>query len=139
MIAAIQREIQSYVDARFERLIELTQELVRRPSENRAPHGSELAAQEYVAAVLRSCGFTCDVYTPDEAPGITSHPLYWQGRDYRNRPNVAGLTEDLNAAADLSFYPVISTPFLSVRSRGHATRSAARSTVTGSMVAAPTI
>jgi acetylornithine deacetylase/succinyl-diaminopimelate desuccinylase-like protein len=67
MIAGIQREIQSYVDARFERLIELTQELVRRPSENRAPHGSELAAQEYVAAVLRSCGLEgiegpCDMF-----------------------------------------------------------------------------
>jgi hypothetical protein len=28
-------------------------------------------------------------YTPDEAPGVISHPLYWPGRDYINRPNFA--------------------------------------------------
>jgi acetylornithine deacetylase len=89
MSTGIERQIGAYVDADSARLIELTQNLVRRPSENRAPIGSELACQEYAADILRSCGFNCELYTPDEAPGITSHPLYWPGREYRNRPNVA--------------------------------------------------
>ena len=28
------------------------------------------------------------MYGLDEVPGLEQHPLYWKGRDYRNRPNV---------------------------------------------------
>ena len=38
-----------YVDQNRSRLIELTRELVRRPSENKPPVGSEGACQEYIA------------------------------------------------------------------------------------------
>lgn len=74
--------------SRSDRLVELVQELVKRPSENRAPLGAEAACQEYVAEQLRAAGLDPSVYTPMEAPGIQDHPLYWPGRDYTNRPNV---------------------------------------------------
>lgn len=84
-----EHDLKTYVAAHCSRLIEITQDLVRIPSENRAPVGAELACQEYVAAFLRRCGWDPVVYRLDEAPGLSSHPLFWPGRDYHNRPNVA--------------------------------------------------
>lgn len=82
-------DIGLYVDSRAGRLVKIAQDLVRIPSENRAPAGSELACQKYVAGFLQSQGWEPAMYTPDEAPGIHSHPLFWPGRIYDHRPNVA--------------------------------------------------
>ncbi len=79
----------AYVDGNADRLIEIAQDLVRIPSENKAPLGSEFACQQYTASLLRNCGWNPRLYTPDEVPGIASHPLFWPGRDYTNRPNIA--------------------------------------------------
>lgn len=78
-----------YVEAHRARLVELTQGLVRVPSENRSPEGAEGACQEYVAGVLRGCGYAPDVYEPDAVEGLLAHPLATAGRGYRGRPNVA--------------------------------------------------
>ncbi|MPZ17801.1 MAG: M20/M25/M40 family metallo-hydrolase [Luteitalea sp.] len=84
----LERSLNAYVDTHASRLVEISRDLVSLPSENRAPHGDEASCQRYVADLLRRCGCDPILYTPDEAPGIRSHPLYWPGRDYRNRPNV---------------------------------------------------
>jgi acetylornithine deacetylase len=73
---------------RPERVIEIARDRIRIPSENRAPLGAEYACQQYIADFLRKCGWTPLLYSPDQAPGIQSHPLYWSGREYANRPNV---------------------------------------------------
>ncbi len=86
----IAKEIFDYVDARQEALLETLRTLVRMPSENTPPTGGELACQQYCADVLRSQGYAVDVYSPDEVAGMREHPLFRPGRDYRNRPNVAG-------------------------------------------------
>jgi acetylornithine deacetylase len=77
------------VENRADRLTGILQDLVRIPSENRAPAGSELRCQRYVAQLLRDNGCEPSVYTPDSVPELAGHPLYWPGRDYSNRPNVA--------------------------------------------------
>ena len=74
--------------ARPERVVEIARDLIQIPSENRAPLGAEYACQQYITDFLRKCGWTPLLYTPDQAPGIQSHPLYWSGREYANRPNV---------------------------------------------------
>jgi acetylornithine deacetylase len=81
--------LNGYVRHRSARLIELLRDLVARPSENRAPLGSEIECQEYVAAHLRSNGWQPVLYTPADVPGIQKNPMYWPGRDYTQRPNVA--------------------------------------------------
>ncbi|HYO80339.1 MAG TPA: M20/M25/M40 family metallo-hydrolase [Bryobacteraceae bacterium] len=81
-------QVNEYVRSRSGRLTALLQDLVARPSENRAPLGSERACQEYIAERLREAGWEPVLYTPAEVPGIEQHPLYWPGRDYTNRPNV---------------------------------------------------
>ena len=77
-----------YVDQNRSRLIELTRELVRRPSENKPPVGSEGACQEYIADVLRAAGWNPELYDIREAPGIAGHPIFQPGRDYNGRPNL---------------------------------------------------
>ena len=84
----IHRAITDYVRRRTGRLIELTQELIRRPSENKPPQGSERACQEYIAGVLRGAGWNPDLYELAEVAGLEDHPLYRPGRDYRGRPNL---------------------------------------------------
>jgi acetylornithine deacetylase len=85
----IASSLQDHVEARTDRIVGILRDLVRLPSENRAPAGTELACQQYVAERLRRAGLDPVLYTPDDAPGIRAHPLYWPGRDYTNRPNIA--------------------------------------------------
>ena len=88
MKAATARSLSGLVDARREQLISVLSDLVRLPSENRAPIGAELACQRYLAARLARTGWDPTLYTPAEVPGITAHPLFWPGRHYDDRPNL---------------------------------------------------
>jgi acetylornithine deacetylase len=83
--------ILKWVDAHQADVIGLAQSLVRIPSENKPPHGSEKACQMFVAETLRDVGCRVDVFTPPEVAGLTEHPAYWPGRDYTDRPNVVGV------------------------------------------------
>ncbi len=82
-------QVTEYVHSRQDRLTRLLQDLVARPSENRAPLGAERACQEYIAERLRAAGIEPVLYSPLEAPGIEDHPMFWRGRDYTDRPNLA--------------------------------------------------
>jgi acetylornithine deacetylase len=77
-----------YVDRRRSRLIALTRDLIRIPSENTAPTGSERACQEHIARVLRASGWDPELYELSEVDGLNEHSLFWPGRDYTNRPNL---------------------------------------------------
>jgi len=91
-MTALQHDaILEWVNAHRADLLGLAQSLVRIPSENKQPHGSEEACQMFVAGFLRDIGCRVDVFTPDEVPGLTEHPEYWPGRDYTARPNVVGV------------------------------------------------
>jgi acetylornithine deacetylase len=95
--------ILKWVDAHRAEVIGLAQSLVRIPSENKQPHGSEKACQAHVAEFLRGIGCRVDVFTPDEVPGLAEHPEYWPGRDYTDRRNVVGvLTPDAGGTAGLA-------------------------------------
>jgi acetylornithine deacetylase len=72
-------------------IVRVMQDLVRIPSQNMPPVGQEGACQEYIADYLRRHGLTPDVYDLYQAPGLTEHPAFWPGRDYRGRPNVTAL------------------------------------------------
>jgi acetylornithine deacetylase len=85
----LQRQLLDFVDANQSRLIELIGDLVRRPSENTPPVGNERQCQDYIASVLTNAGFEPDVYELDEVSGLSEHPLFFHGRRYPGRPNVA--------------------------------------------------
>ncbi|HMJ61659.1 MAG TPA: M20/M25/M40 family metallo-hydrolase [Bryobacteraceae bacterium] len=80
--------IVDYVERQQSRLIGLTRELIRIPSENTAPAGAERACQEHIAHVLQRSGWDAVLYELSEVKGLHEHPLFWPGRDYTNRPNL---------------------------------------------------
>jgi acetylornithine deacetylase len=83
-----EQTIADYVDQRQGRLIELTRDLIRIPSENTPPSGAERVCQEYIAKTLRSSGWYPELYKLSEVSGLTQHPLFQPGRDYDDRPNL---------------------------------------------------
>lgn len=79
---------ESYVREHRDRLFAIIADLVRIPSENKPPLGSEGACQQYIADLLANLGIKADMYRPDAVPGIKQHPLFWPGRDYTGRNNL---------------------------------------------------
>lgn len=84
----VEERIIEYAERSRDRLFTLIAELVRRNSENTPPTGNEGECQRYAASVLREAGFKTDIYELDEVAGLSDHPLFLAGRDYRGRPNV---------------------------------------------------
>jgi acetylornithine deacetylase len=84
----LEAKLSDYVDAHRDRLIAIIRDLVRIPSENTPPIGAELACQNYVAHFLSELGWQPCLYHLGDVPGLTDHPLFWKGREYKNRPNI---------------------------------------------------
>ncbi|MCL6507057.1 MAG: M20/M25/M40 family metallo-hydrolase [Bryobacteraceae bacterium] len=97
----LEQELLRYVDVHSQRLIAIAQELVRIPSENTPPTGSEKPCQEYVFGFLRDHGWEPVMYSLTEVPGLVRHPLYWPGRDYSHRPNVGARRRGLGGGRSL--------------------------------------
>ena len=125
MNTASERDLSPYVEERADQLVAIVRDLVRIPSENRAPRGAELGCQEYLAARLRLAGWEPKLYTPLEAPGIEDHPLYWPGRDYARRPNLgaihrgAGGGRSLVLSGHMDTVPAGSAPWTHPPFSGH--------------------
>jgi acetylornithine deacetylase len=81
-------ELARSVEQNHDRLIEITQRLVRIPSENTPPFGAERECQLWLAEQLKACGWRADLYQPDEVAGLKAHPLFFAGRDYSGRLNL---------------------------------------------------
>lgn len=81
--------IDQWVQTNAQRIVELTQTLVRVPSESHPPHGQEQAAQEALLAFCQRNGIEAELYDMASVPGLDSHPLRYAGVDCRGRPNVS--------------------------------------------------
>jgi acetylornithine deacetylase len=86
--STLENKLSSYVEEHRDRLLQIIRDLVRIPSENTPPIGSEGACQQYVAEFLRQQDIAPTVYELSEVPGLLEHPLYASGRNYERRPNV---------------------------------------------------
>lgn len=88
-------EMDTWMRANVEGLVEFARELVRTPTENRPPVGNESAGQRLIADELRRLGADVDWFTPDEVPELRAHPAHFptvagRMRDFTDRPNVVG-------------------------------------------------
>jgi acetylornithine deacetylase len=99
--SAFQQRLCSFVDEKRSRLLAIAQDLVRIPSQNTAPTGEEQACQHYVAQFLREQGWKPVLYSLEEVSGLKEHPLFWPGRDYRQRPNVGARQPGLGGGRSL--------------------------------------
>ncbi|MEW5975141.1 MAG: M20/M25/M40 family metallo-hydrolase [Acidobacteriota bacterium] len=86
--ASFEQDLCDYVKRRSHRLVNIIQDLVRIPSENRPPLGYEEACQRYVFDFLCRQGWSPELYSLASVGGLREHPLYWPGRNYTGRPNV---------------------------------------------------
>jgi acetylornithine deacetylase len=82
------QELSNYVEENSQRLVQILQDLVRIPSENTAPTGSEGECQRYVSNFLSGIGCDPVIYSLGDVLGLQDHPLFLAGREYKNRPNV---------------------------------------------------
>ncbi len=87
-LSVIEQQLLSYVEQNSGRLVQILQDLVRIPSENTPPIGSEGECQKYIAGFLAKLGIDPVVYSMNEVAGLKEHPLYLPGREYANRPNI---------------------------------------------------
>jgi acetylornithine deacetylase len=96
-----EKEICEYVESRRERLVEIISGLVRIPSENMPPAGSERACQVHIADFLESRGCAATLYEVDDVPGLREHPLFAGNRDYAGRPNLGARRKGANGGRSL--------------------------------------
>ncbi len=87
-LSAMDEKLSSFVDKNSARLVQILQDLLRIPSENTPPVGTEGQCQKYIAGFLSDLGWQPQVYFMDQVAGLTEHPLFLKGRDYTGRPNV---------------------------------------------------
>lgn len=69
-------------------LVSTLRDLIRTESQNLPPVGYEFNCQQRVASSLREIGLEPDIYEISSVASLASHPEFWPGRDYSNRPNV---------------------------------------------------
>jgi acetylornithine deacetylase len=98
---SLQSALNELVDRKKDRLIDITRELIRIPSENIPPSGAEEACQRWLAGQLEACHLAPDLYTFDNVPGLEEHPLYHPGRDYTHRPNLGARREGTGGGKSL--------------------------------------
>ena len=82
-------KIRQTIKQNKERIISLTQDLVRINSENHPPIGNEGEVQKYIADFWKRHSFDFDSFIPTDIPEFESHPAYCDlGRSYEDRPVV---------------------------------------------------
>jgi len=89
----IQTKLTSEINKHADEIVKLAQALVQIPTETHPPKGDEKPAQKFICEEFRKMGLRTDMFTPTEVSGITQHPGWWEGFDYKDRPNVVGVLE----------------------------------------------
>ena len=69
--STLENKISSYINDHRDRLVGIIRDLVRIPSENTPPDGSEEACQKYVAEFLRVQDVRPPLYELRDVPGLT--------------------------------------------------------------------
>ncbi len=83
-------DIGRWVAEHTEEIAGLAATFIARASENLPPTGNERLFQVALADELRTIGMDVSTFLVTDVEGIDEHPLYWPGRDYKDRPNVVG-------------------------------------------------
>lgn len=95
--------IHAWVAGHRSYLLDSLRRFVGLPSENRVPHGDERMAQEALGRRLEAIGFRVERFRPDEPQGVTDHPAFMPGRDYRDRPCIVGVRPGVGGGRSLLF------------------------------------
>lgn len=102
-VAQQKRAIGEWVHNHSNDLLSAALDLIRLPSENRPPAGGELPVQAYLHEAAASLGFESELYELSSVEALESHPLYWPGRDYADRPNLIAAKRGAGGGKSLMF------------------------------------
>lgn len=102
-LEAVRSQIEKWVDDHNEDILAFNRDIVSIPSINRFPTGEEKRVQAFVAKTLESLGCETDSFLPTDVPGLTEHPAYLGGRDYKDRPNVVGVKKGSGGGRSIMF------------------------------------
>lgn len=105
----LEESISEWVNANRDELLELAAELIRFPTVNLVTDGTEKESQHFIASVMENMKLECTLYSPETAPGFRGHPAYYPGKDYSDRPNVAGRWQGSGGGRSLLFSSHIDT------------------------------
>lgn len=86
----LEQRISRWVENNRSVVLGLVSDLIRYDTVNKVTDGTEKECQQHLAEVMERLGLETALYSPEDAPGFCSHPAYFPGKDYSNRPNVAG-------------------------------------------------
>ncbi len=99
----IEKRLAESARSRRSALIKIISELVALPSENTPPSGSELECQRYIGSKLEGLGLKAELYEPETVAGLREHPVFREGRDYTNRPNLMAVRPGTGGGSSLLF------------------------------------
>lgn len=105
----LSKRISEWVAGARERIVGLTSDLIRYNTVNRITDGTELPAQLALYDYWKEMKLDTQLYSPESAPGFREHPAYYPGKDYTNRPNVAGVWKGSGGGRSLLFSSHIDT------------------------------
>src|SRR5579872_6456516 len=88
---SLREAVLTQVGSLREEIIQLVVDLVRIPSESHPPGGDQGKVQQYIAGLFRELALEVDTFEPWSVAGVTDHPGWWPGLDYKDRPNVVGV------------------------------------------------
>ena len=93
-LTSTERKLLRTIEAGADELVALTQELVRIPSENSPPAGTEKAAQVFIQKWLADVGVEAELIDLTRLEDLSRHELFFRGegyerREYEGRPNLA--------------------------------------------------
>ena len=84
----MKQKLLNYVEENKEHLFRILCDLIEINTENDGQSGREKELAEYMDREFSKLSVESEVYSPDDVPGLTSHPDYLSGRHLESRPNV---------------------------------------------------
>ncbi|MBO9610232.1 MAG: M20/M25/M40 family metallo-hydrolase [Paenibacillaceae bacterium] len=101
--------IREWVLANESRILDHLRALIAFRTVNKVTSGTEAESQEYIAALLSGMGLEVELFSPETVPDFRSHPAYYPGKDYSDRPNVVALLYGEGKGRSLLFSSHIDT------------------------------
>ena len=84
----MKEKLLNYIEENKAELFQTLCEMVDINTENSGTGGNEAPLAAYMHRHFTAMGLESEVYSPDDVPGVLSHPEYLSGRNLADRPNV---------------------------------------------------
>lgn len=88
---SISIDIREWIKVEKEQILGLVSDMVGFNTVNKVISGTEKECQIFLQGVMKEIGLETDLYSPEDIPELHSHPAYFPGKDYSQRPNLAGI------------------------------------------------